>query len=136
MRVLVTGGRTYSDSGMVYGVLDGMLAAHGSLVIIEGGATGADAHARQWAKDHGIKSITERAIWTDLSQPDAVVKTRKDGSQYDAMAGHRRNQKMLDIHKPDVCVGFSGGTGTADMLRRARAAGVRIVQVAEREQSS
>jgi hypothetical protein len=36
---------------------------------------------------------------------------------------------MLDMEKPDLVVAFPGGRGTADMVRRAKAAGVRVVAV-------
>lgn len=115
MKVLVCGGRDYSDRGMVYGVLDGMLHAHGTLVIVQGGAKGADALARKWAAENGCNTITYAATW----------------DKYGKSAGPKRNQAMLDCEKPDVIVAFPGGTGTADMTSRARKAGVRIVQIAE-----
>ena len=39
-------------------------------------------------------------------------------------AGHIRNQQMLDEGRPHLVVAFPGGRGTADMVRRARAAGI------------
>jgi hypothetical protein len=36
---------------------------------------------------------------------------------------------MLDEGKPDLVIGFPGGTGTADMLSRAEIAGVKIIEV-------
>jgi hypothetical protein len=39
-------------------------------------------------------------------------------------AGPIRNQAMLDEGRPDLVVAFPGHHGTADMVRRARAAGV------------
>lgn len=41
-------------------------------------------------------------------------------------AGPIRNQRMLDEGKPDLVVAFPGGRGTADMVRRAKAAGVPV----------
>jgi hypothetical protein len=38
-----------------------------------------------------------------------------------------RNQAMLDYGKPDLVVAFPGGKGTADMVRRARVAGVKVL---------
>jgi len=35
---------------------------------------------------------------------------------------------MLKDGRPDIVLAFPGGTGTADMMRRARAAGVRVVE--------
>jgi hypothetical protein len=45
-------------------------------------------------------------------------------------AGPIRNQRMLDEGKPDLVIAFPGGRGTADMVRRAREAGVEVVELA------
>jgi predicted Rossmann-fold nucleotide-binding protein len=44
------------------------------------------------------------------------------------MAGHYRNQEMADTGA-DLCIAFPGGRGTADMVRRAAAAGIEIRRV-------
>ena len=36
---------------------------------------------------------------------------------------------MLDDGKPDMVVAFPGGRGTEDMMRRARNAGIRVIEV-------
>lgn len=41
-------------------------------------------------------------------------------------AGPIRDQEMLDKGKPDLVVAFLGNRGTADMVRRAREAGVPV----------
>lgn len=38
---------------------------------------------------------------------------------------------MLSEGRPDLVVAFPGGKGTADMVRRARAAGVETVALGE-----
>ena len=58
------------------------------------------------------------ANWEDLSPPDAVIRTRADGSKYDANAGIRRYAEMLD-EKPDLVLAFPGNRGTRHILRRA-----------------
>jgi len=45
-------------------------------------------------------------------------------------AGPIRNQQMLDEGKPNLVVAFPGGRGTADIVRRARAAGIEVVEFA------
>jgi predicted Rossmann-fold nucleotide-binding protein len=130
MRVLVCGGRDYLNASNVWNTLDWLHKRHAKIsVIIEGGATGADALAESWAIARHVARIKERANWTDLSHADAVIRTRRDGVKYDAMAGHRRNQCMLDEHYPDVVVAFPGGTGTANMMALADKAGVEVLEV-------
>ena len=113
MRVLVCGGRNYGNITRVAQTLDA-LAREGTLTIIEGGATGADQIARQWWRHYSRGEIfTVRADW------------KKNGKA----AGPIRNQLMLDHYKPDIVVAFPGGSGTADMVRRAKAAGVKICEI-------
>jgi ABC-type Fe3+-hydroxamate transport system substrate-binding protein len=109
MRVLVCGGRDFSDRELVYETL---LDLHPS-VIITGGAEGADRLAYDWACPV-VPTETYKADWT----------------KHGRAAGPIRNQRMLDESKPDVVVAFPGGRGTADMVRRARAAGVRVMEIA------
>ena len=111
--VLVCGGRGYSDVVMVFETLDALHSASPIERIVEGGARGADRAARHWATDRGISRVTHEARWGD------------DGKA----AGPLRNQRMLDVERPQLVVAFPGGPGTADMVRRARIAGVDVLEV-------
>lgn len=44
-------------------------------------------------------------------------------------AGPVRNQLMIEQGKPDLVVAFPGNFGTADCVRRAKAAGVPVMEV-------
>lgn len=122
MTILVCGGRDYADDEMIDLVLRQFYWADGG-TIVQGGAKtvdpqtgetlGADYLAWCWALDHGVKTKTYLAKWRELGRA----------------AGPIRNQQMLDEGKPDLVVAFPGGRGTADMVRRARAAGVPVLQV-------
>lgn len=116
MRVLVCGGRHFNDQVSVVDALNVLAATHGNLTVIEGGATGADRHARKWAYYNGHAIQTFQADW----------------SKYGRAAGPIRNQQMLDEGKPDLVLAFPGGRGTADMTNRAKAAGVCVQEVPER----
>jgi hypothetical protein len=104
---------------MVFGVLDGLEAAHGPrLVILQGGCpTGADALARKWCCLKGVPYENFPADWR----------------KYGRKAGPIRNTRMIEEGAPDLCVSLPGGSGTADCTRKARAAGIRIMQVVEPE---
>lgn len=108
MKVLVCGGRDYSDGGCVARYLTQLKPS----CVIQGGATGADYLAMNYAQNHNVRSQTFRADWT----------------KHGKAAGPLRNQQMLDEGKPDVVLAFPGGRGTADMVRRAKAAGVRVIE--------
>lgn len=112
MKLLVTGGRDFADWDQLERVLT---AVHAQLPIsrlIHGDARGADHLAGCWARDNGVEVKPCPADWSK-----------------GLGAGPDRNQQMLDEEQPDVVLAFAGGAGTADMVRRARAAGVRVVVV-------
>jgi hypothetical protein len=110
MRVLVCGGRDFLDQRAVYDALDRLHERRGIDLVIEGGALGADRLARSWAGARGVPGKSYLAQW----------------GAHGKGAGPRRNQRMLDDGKPDVVIAFPGGTGTADMVARARKAGLVV----------
>lgn len=113
-RVLVCGGREYSNREMVKSVLDCVHAAEPVSVLIEGGARGADRLAREWAIGAGVPVETYEADW----------------DRHDKAAGPIRNSTMLSAGKPDLVVAFPGNAGTADMTSKARRQGVTVISVA------
>jgi hypothetical protein len=112
MKVLVCGGRDFNDALTLGSWLGGIHKKQGIDLLIEGGARGADFMAREFAKWMGIPVRTFEA----------------DRQKHGRAAGPIRNQQMLDEGKPDLVVAFPGGNGTADMVRRARLAGVEIFE--------
>lgn len=125
-RVLVCGGRRYNDATTIayelgrIPVIEVLIHGNAGKRIDRDGRTqiiGADRLAGLWALHHGIKVMEFNADW------------KRDGRA----AGPIRNQRMLERGTPDLVVAFSGGTGTADMVRRATDAGVRVIIVEPRE---
>jgi YspA, cpYpsA-related SLOG family len=114
LKVLVCGSRYYADGEKVFRELDALHNLHHFTLLIEGGATGADSHARAWAKERDVRHHTYWADWR----------------QYGLAAGPIRNQRMLEAGKPELVVAFPGGVGTADMVARARKAGVTVLEIA------
>ena len=108
VKVLVCGGRTWNDRGSVSRVLSLLRPTE----VIHGAASGADQLARDWALHNQVLIRQFPADW----------------AKHGKAAGPMRNQRMLDESKPDVVVAFPGGRGTADMVRRAKAAGVRVME--------
>jgi hypothetical protein len=129
MRVLVCGGRKFSDRDLVFATLDRVHRSQPITAIIHGGAKGADALAAEWAKARHIVPYAYPPSWTDISHPDAIIKHASSGRAYDARAGFRRNQIMLDRGRPDLVIAFPGGSGTRDMITRAKVAGVRRLEI-------
>lgn len=113
MRIIVTGGRDYTDQNTVARTLQYLYLAPFSKgdppTLVSGGATGADRLAEQYARAYG---------WT-------VEVHHADWKTHGRAAGPIRNQKMADAGA-DLLVAFPGGRGTADMVRRARKAGIPV----------
>lgn len=111
--IIVCGGRYYADEPFVILTLDRLRAIYGPLHIIQGGASGADRMAFRWAQ----------------KQPHVLASNvPADWQSHGRRAGPVRNQKMLDDYRPKLVVAFPGGRGTADMIRRAKAAGVPVLE--------
>lgn len=117
MRVLVCGGRNYSDFARVCDVLNKLDDEAGVEVVIEGGASGADRLAREWAR------------MVAKGGPD-VETFEADWENQGSFAGPMRNARMLAEGKPDLVIAFPGGRGTADMVKKAWRAGVEVVEIA------
>jgi hypothetical protein len=114
MRVIVCGGRDYANEHCLRQVLDKIHATTPITTLIQGGATGADYMAQQWAEDRRVPEIvTEHADW----------------SQHGKAAGPLRNQRMLDVWHPQLVVAFPGGRGTANMVKLAEQAKVPVTRV-------
>lgn len=111
MRILVCGGRDFSD----YNLVSQTLNPHGciDLKIIHGAAKGADSLAQRWAKDNGYEDEAYPANW----------------NKYGKRAGYIRNVQMLNEGRPDLVIAFPGGKGTQMMINLAEAAGVPVVKV-------
>lgn len=117
MRVLVCGDRDWDDKVIIFIVLDGILrtssGSSGGLIVIHGGAKGADTLADDWAKSRGVHRESYHANW----------------ERFGKAAGPVRNQLMIDEGKPELVVAFHdflpNSKGTRDMVSRARKAGIR-----------
>lgn len=113
MRVLVCGGRDFEDYQFAQEKLDKLHRSIDITHVISGHAKGADQLGEMWAEENCTPFTCYPANWD---------KHRK-------AAGPIRNQQMLDEGKPDVVLAFPGGRGTADMVKRAKKAGVRVIEV-------
>ena len=105
MRVIVTGGRRFRDAYVAHRALDTCKPT----VVVQGGANGADRLAREWARIHKVPCITFHANWSVAG----------------AKAGPIRNSEMIAAGA-DLVLAFPGGYGTADCVKKARAAGIEV----------
>lgn len=118
MRVIVCGGRDFTDWDAGFAALDKIHRETPITFLFHGNARGADSIASTWAcHPHrvrsGVRNCPCPAKW----------------AQHGKAAGPKRNQAMLG-NGIDLVIAFPGGRGTADMVRRARAAGVEVREIA------
>lgn len=117
MRVLVCGGRDFNNWQFLEDNLDAIRQEFEDTtpitVLVHGCAFGADRLAEKWAILNGIPAVGMAADW----------------KTHGKAAGPIRNQSMLTEGKPDLVVAFAGGRGTADMVRRAKAANVEVREI-------
>ena len=103
MKVIVAGGRDYNEREYLWRALDRIKDTWGITEVIHGNAYGADTMASEWAKSRGVKQTPFTANWKEFGKG----------------AGPKRNEQMA-CQNPDMVILFPGGTGTADMRKRAQ----------------
>lgn len=113
-RILVTGSRTWTDDLAIGAALADLTRGHAGVVVVHGGARGADASAARWAARKGHTVEEHLADWEGCGK----------------RAGMIRNAAMVKAGA-DLCVAFirdnsRGATACAEM---ARAAGIRTVVI-------
>lgn len=108
-RLLVCGGRHYEDAEAVWRTLDTLKPG----LLIEGGASGADKLAKQWAEHNGVPCMEFPAMW----------------KRYGRAAGSIRNRWMLAYGRPDAVMAFPGGPGTKNMIKQANDAGIDVYRL-------
>lgn len=139
-RILITGSRNWDDRDAVMDALQRAFARFdGPITVVHGDAPGADRTAamlvRECFRPRGTLE-SWRAGWTGPCR-DACTpghrKPRTGGAEYCPAAGNYRNAEMVAAGA-DVCLAFPLGrsTGTRDCMRRAEAAGIRVVDCTRR----
>lgn len=132
--ILLTGSRSWTDTRWLEDTLlevwhDALQDGHDGIELMHGHADqGADAQGDDWAHRNGILVRRCPADWPgpcSTSCPPEHRRTNRRGGEYCPLAGHRRNQNMVDA-RPQLVVAahHTGSRGTADCLRRARTAGI------------
>jgi hypothetical protein len=113
MRVVIFGGRNFTNQALAFKALDQLHEQYGFTVVIDGMAKGADSIGNKWAQARKLETERYPANW----------------SRYGRSAGPIRNQQMIDEGKPDIGVAFPGGTGTDHMKGAMKKAGIKVRSV-------
>lgn len=111
-RILVTGSRDWEDATTIFEALNTVVKKWGTdVVIVHGGAKGADTLAGAWAKVNFIAEEVHLANW----------------KQYGRSAGMIRNAEMAKTGA-DICLAFSKNesSGTQGMIKLAKASRIPV----------
>lgn len=112
IKLIVCGGRDYADKEKVFATLDKIAQAKGDVFVIQGGMTGADKLAADWAASRGFPCAEVQALW----------------DYYGKAAGTKRNVWMTML-TPTGVVAFPGGDGTESMKRIAKDLGLKVMEI-------
>jgi hypothetical protein len=134
----LTGSRLWPDPQRLEDTLEGvwhdaLQIGYTEIELMHGTADGADTIGDQWARRNGLLVRERPADWDGPCGPECPPGHRRRnrrGTEYCPLAGHRRNQQMVD-ERPllFVAASYRKSSGTADCLRRARKAGIPDVTI-------
>lgn len=111
--VIIAGSRDFADYELLKIVCDHMLSekvkTH-NIVIISGGARGADSLGEQYAKERGYELQSHPADW----------------DKYGKSAGYRRNKEMAEVADACICFWDGQSKGTKHMIDIATDMGLKV----------
>ena len=105
-RVVIAGCRDYNNYDEAKEYIDFCLSnirKENNIVIVSGGARGADAIGERYAKENGFK----------------VEKYPADWDRYGRRAGPRRNKRMAEVGDYVICFWDGKSSGTKSMIKYA-----------------
>lgn len=95
---------------------------------IHGDAPGVDKIGAKICKKLGYTVVAYPAKWNDIKgKPNSEIKENKFGGKYWVKAGFERNQQMANDANALIAVNL-GTNGTDDMVRRAKAANLKVYE--------
>lgn len=110
--VIIAGSRGFSDKKFAVDVLDRLFAGE-EVMVISGGACGADRIGEDWAKVQGAK----------------VARCLPNYEEYGKGAPLVRNQTMADMANTLVLFWDGKSRGSKDMLTRAYRSGIQEIHI-------
>lgn len=112
MRLLITGSRFFDDYDVMDKAMKQIRQQHGDeVVLVHGGAAGADVLSGRFAHKYGWEVEEHKANW----------------KRFGPSAGPIRNQEMVDAGA-DLCLAFPRGEsrGTRHCMQAAKDAGIPV----------
>ena len=111
--IAITGGKDVTDPDIAWNALDRIHAKYEDMVLAHGGGPGYDKVARAWADARKVPQIVCRPDW----------------NKHGKAAPFRRNDDIINL-RPKGVVAFPGAGITANLVDKARQAGIAVMQIA------
>lgn len=128
-KVIIAGSRKFMDYDFLKETLNKYITE--PVIVVSGCATGTDTLGERWASENGYLVEKHPADWRNLDVPICKVRYNKYGP-YNAMAGHNRNQEMLQSIQENSDGGFvvafwdGQSKGTENMIKISQYAGIVV----------
>jgi len=120
----VIGSRGFNDYSLLEEVLN---EYHDLTEIVSGAASGADSLASKYAREKEIPLKVFKPNWQDFSEP-CFVKFNSFG-EYNAMAGNKRNQFIIDYCDKVIAFWDEKSRGTKDSINKAKKQNKEVIIV-------
>ena len=124
----VVGSTSFNDYEFLKRILNPYLNLYKTkLILVSGGAPGADKLGENWANENNIEKDIYYADWYNLSVKPCKIKKNKKGKLYNVLAGFNRNKEI--VNNSDIIIAFWNGQspGTEDTINYARSKGIEPV---------
>ncbi len=128
-KIIIAGSRNFNDYEVLKNELDRLFDE--PFIVVSGGAKGADSLGEQYAGEKGYQIERYLPKWNDLNVKNCVIKYNSYGA-YNALAGHNRNQEMLDVVLNNADGGYiiafwdGKSKGTQNMIDIGNRAGLPV----------
>ena len=120
IKLIIAGGRDFKDYNLLQFETQRFLVENqfkpSEVTIISGKADGADSLGEIFANKYHFPIIESPAKWDDLDNPIRLIKTRRDGTKYNALAGPIRNEEMAKIATHLIAFFDGSSSGTKSMI--------------------
>lgn len=127
MKTIIAGSRDIVKDHLVFSIVE--TSGFEITEVVSGHARGVDQLGEQYAGECGLPirifPVTD-LDWRNVNAPGARIKTRKDGTQYNANAGRDRNTQMAEYADALIAVWDGQSPGTRHMIGEAYRLGLKV----------
>ena len=131
-KVIIAGSRKFNDYKLLETKCNNILSDIKDEIIIVSGCCekGADKLGEKYAQKRGYYVIECPAPWDDIEgKPAKEIGINSRGQKYWKKAGHYRNELMAQEADALIAFNLNNSVGTQDMIRRAKAHGLKIREI-------